>query len=174
MVQVPRTEEPSVTAILEDLRYSLRALAKRPVYALVTVLVLSLAVGANTTVFSISNGFFMRPLPYPDGDRLVAVFNAYPGAGLESTANSIPDYLDRRDRVPSLEQIAIVSNTARTLSVDESPERLTLARVSPSFFDVFSGAADARAWVYRRGSGTRERARHRTEQQALVDALRRK
>ena len=126
-----------MTAILEDLRYSLRALAKRPVYALVTVLVLSLAVGANTTVFSISNGFFMRPLPYPDDDRLVVVFNAYPGMGLDVTANSIPDYLDRRDRAPSLEQLAIFANTARTLSVDESPERLTLTRVSPSFFDVF-------------------------------------
>lgn len=124
-------------AILEDLRYSLRALAKRPVYALVTVLVLSLAVGANTTVFSISSGFFMRPLPYPDGDRLVSVFNAYPGMGLDFAANSIPDYLDRRDRAPSLEQLAIFANTARTLSVDESPERLTLTRVSPSFFDVF-------------------------------------
>jgi hypothetical protein len=126
-----------VAAILEDLRYSLRALAKRPVYALVTVLVLSLAVGANTTVFSISNGFFMRPLPYPDGDRLVAVFNAYPGMGLDFAGTSIPDYLDRRDRAPSLEQLAIFANTARTLSVDESPERLTITRVSPSFFDVF-------------------------------------
>ena len=126
-----------MTAVLEDLRYSLRALAKRPVYALVTVLVLSLAVGANTAVFSISNGFFMRPLPYPDGNRLVAVFNAYPGMGLDSTANSIPDYLDRRDRAPSLEQLALFANSPRTLSVDESPERLTLTRVSPSFFDVF-------------------------------------
>ena len=122
---------------LQDLRYSLRALAKRPVYALVTVLVLSLAVGANTTVFSISNGFFMRPLPYPDDERLVAVFNAYPGMGLNSTANSIPDYLDRREQAASLEALAIFGNSARTLSADESPQQLTVTRVSPSFFDVF-------------------------------------
>lgn len=102
-----------------------------------TVLVLSLAVIANTTVFSISNGFFMRPLPYPDGDRLVVVFNAYPGMGLDFAANSIPHYFDRRDRAPSLEQLVIYANTARTLSVDGSPERLTITRVSPSLFDVF-------------------------------------
>jgi predicted permease len=126
-----------VTAALQDLRYSLRALAKRPVYALVTVLVLSLAVGANTTVFSISNGFFMRPLPYPDDDRLVVVFNAYPGMGLNFAGTSIPDYLDRREQAASLEELAIFGNTARTLSGDESPQRLTITRVSPSFFAVF-------------------------------------
>ena len=126
-----------MTSILQDLRYSLRALAKRPVYALVTVLVLSLAIGANTTVFSIFNGFFIRPLPYPDGDRLVVVFNAYPGMGLDFAGTSIPDYLDRREQAASLEELAIFANTARTLSGDESPERLTITRVSPSFFDVF-------------------------------------
>jgi predicted permease len=126
-----------VTTTLQDLRYALRALAKRPTYALVTVLVLSLAIGANTTVFSISNGFFLRPLPYPDGDRLVVVFNAYPGMGLNFAGTSIPDYLDRREQAASLEELAIFGNTARTLNGDESPQRLTITRVSPSFFDVF-------------------------------------
>jgi hypothetical protein len=110
---VPAAGQVSVTSTFQDLRYSLRALAKRPVYALVTVLVVSLAVGANTTVFSISNGFFMRPLPYPDDDRLVVVFNAYPGMGLDFAANSIPDYLDRREQAASLDELArATANTA--------------------------------------------------------------
>lgn len=54
---------------LEDVRYALRTLCNQPLYAFVTVLVLALALGANTTVFSVFNGFFMRPLPYVDGDR---------------------------------------------------------------------------------------------------------
>ena len=112
-----------MTATLQDLGYSLRALAKRPVYMLVAVLVFALAIGANTTVFSISNAFFMRPLPYPDDDRLVVVFNAYPGMGLDFAGTSIPDYLDRREQATSLEELAIFSNTARTLSGDESPQR---------------------------------------------------
>jgi predicted permease len=126
-----------MSVILPDLRYALRALAKRPVYALVTVLVFALAIGANTTVFSISNGFFMRPLPYPDDDRLVVVFNAYPGMGLDFAGTSIPDYLDRREQAKSLEALAIFSNMARTLSGDESPQRLLITRASPSLFDVF-------------------------------------
>ena len=129
-----------MTAIREDLRYALRALAKRPVYALVTVLIFALAIGANTTVFSISNGFFMRPLPYPDDDRLVVVFNAYPGMGLDFAGTSIPDYLDRREQATSLEELAIFSNVARTLSGDDLPQRLLMTRVSPSFFDVFRTA----------------------------------
>jgi predicted permease len=126
-----------MTAIRQDLRYTLRALAKRPVYALVTVLIFALAIGANTTVFSISNGFFMRPLPYPDDDRLVVVFNAYPGMGLDFAGTSIPDYLDRREQATSLEELAIFANTAGTLDGDDTPQRLLMTRVSPSFFDVF-------------------------------------
>jgi predicted permease len=126
-----------MTAIREDLRYALRALAKRPIYALVTVLIFALAIGANTTVFSISNGFFMRPLPYPEDDRLVVVFNAYPGMGLDFAGTSIPDYLDRREQATALEELAIFSNMARTLDGDDSPQRLLMTRVSPSFFDVF-------------------------------------
>lgn len=122
--------------IAQDLRYSLRALSKRPGYAFVTVLVFALAIGANATVFSISNSFFMRPLPYPDDDRLVAVFNAYPGMGLDFAGSSIPDYLDRREQASSLEEIAIFTNTARTLAGDEQ-QRLTITRASPSLFDVF-------------------------------------
>jgi predicted permease len=126
-----------MTAIRQDLRYALRALAKRPIYALVTVLIFALAIGANTTVFSISNGFFLRPLPYPEDDRLVVVFNAYPGMGLDFAGTSIPDYLDRREQATSLEELAIFSNMARTLSGDDSLQRLLITRVSPSFFDAF-------------------------------------
>src|SRR5690606_32250789 len=130
----------SMTTLFEDFRYSLRAFAKRPLYAIVTVVVFSLAIGANTTVFSISNGFFLRDLPYPEGERLVAVFNAYPGMGLDFAGTSIPDYLDRREQAASLDELAIFANTTRTLSGGESPERLLITRASPSLFDVFRTA----------------------------------
>lgn len=126
-----------MTTSFQDLRYSLRALANRPLYALATVLVFSLAIGANTTVFSVSNGLFLRPLPYLEDERLVVVFNAYPGMGLEFAGTSIPDYLDRREQAASLEELAIFSNTTRTLGGFESPQRLVITRASPSLFDVF-------------------------------------
>jgi predicted permease len=126
-----------MSVFLQDFQYVLRALLRRPVYAIITVIVFSLAIGANTTVFSVSNGFFLRPLPYPDDDELVVVFNAYPKMGLSFAGTSIPDYLDRRERAGSLEELAIFSNTSRTLGrAGESPEQLLITRVSPSFFDV--------------------------------------
>ena len=94
---------------LQDLRYALRAFRTRPLHAGVTVLVLAIAIGANTTVFSLINGLFLRPLPYPDGDRLVMVYNAYAKLGLTDagTGISIPDYLDRRAQAQSLEELGI-------------------------------------------------------------------
>ena len=62
----------------QDIHYALRALASRPLYALASIAVLAIAIGANTTVFSVFNGLFLRPLPYPDGDRLVMVYDSYP------------------------------------------------------------------------------------------------
>ena len=95
----------------EDVRYALRALA-RAVYALASIAVLAIAIGANTTVFSVFNGLFLRPLPYPDGDRLVMVYDSYPKMDMPNAGTSIPDYLDRREQAPSLESLAIVAPSA--------------------------------------------------------------
>jgi hypothetical protein len=119
-----------------EIRYTLRAVARRPLYASLTALVLALAIGANTTVFSVFNSFFLRPLPYPDDDRLVFVYSSYPRMGVENAGTSIPDYLDRREQAPSLEELALMAPARRALEVDGPPEQLELARVSPSFLDV--------------------------------------
>ena len=119
----------------QDFGYALRALAKRPLYTAATVLVLALAIGANTTVFSVFNGFFLRPLPYPDDDRLVVIYNTYPKMGLENASSSIPDYLDRH-AAPSLESIALHTGSLRTLGDDGAPLQLSVQRATPSLFDV--------------------------------------
>jgi predicted permease len=131
-----------MNTLVHDLRDALRALARQPMYAAVTVLVLALAIGANTTVFSVFNAFFLRPLPYPDDDRLVLVGNSYPkmlgegdGAG---GGTSVPDYLDRREHARSLENLAIYRGEERTLTGDTTPEQLLLTRASPSLFSVLA------------------------------------
>jgi hypothetical protein len=118
----------------------MRALAQRPGYALVTIAVFALALGANTTVFSVFNGLFLRPLPYPDDDRLVAVFNVYPKMNLMFAGTSIPDYLDRRERAPSLEDLAIFTARPRTLGGNGAPERIQVVNASSSLFSVLGGA----------------------------------
>jgi predicted permease len=120
----------------QDFHYALRALAARPLYSLASIAVLAVAIGANTTVFSVFNGLFVRPLPYPEGDRLVMVFDSYPKASLPNAGTSIPDYLDRRAQARSLESLAIVTVGPRTLASQESPQRVLVARTSASLFDV--------------------------------------
>src|SRR5262245_5106541 len=110
-----------MNSALQDVRYALRALAARPLYAIASIAVLAIAIGANTTVFSVFNGLFLRPLPYPDGDRLVMVYDSYPKIDLPNAGTAIPDYLERRE-APSLESLAIVAQAPRTLSSDGPPQ----------------------------------------------------
>lgn len=120
-----------MSTLTHDLRAALRALARQPAYAAVTILVLTLAIGANTTVFSVFNAFFLRPLPYPDDDRLVLVGNRYPkmlGGEAAGGGTSVPDYLDRREQAGSLEDLAIYTREERTLTGDAAPEQLLLTR----------------------------------------------
>jgi predicted permease len=122
--------------LLEDVRYAIRTLGKRKLHAVVIALVLALAIGANTTVFSVLNAFYLRPLSYPEGDRLVLVYDSYRTMSIENAGTAIPDYLERREQAPSLESLAIFSGSGRTLSGDGTPERLLITRASPSMFDV--------------------------------------
>jgi predicted permease len=121
---------------IQDAKYALRSLASRPLYAVASIAVLAIAIGANTTVFSVFNGLFLRPLPYPDGDRLVMVYNSYPKINLPYANTSIPDYLDRREQAPSLESLAIMTAAPRTLAVEGAPQRVLVAPASASMFDV--------------------------------------
>jgi predicted permease len=132
-------EERNVS-MAQDLQFIVRALAQRPGYSLVTVLVLALAIGANATVFGVFNGFFLRPLPYPQGDRLVIVHNAYPKFGLLQAGTSIPDYLDRRAEAPSLEDLALYTWGGFALGSEGAPEQVTAIRATPSLFDVLGVA----------------------------------
>ena len=158
---------------LEDVRYALRALAARPVYALASIAVLAIAIGANTTVFSVFNGLFMRPLPYPDGDRLVMVYDSYPKIDLPNAGTSIPDYLDRREQAPSLEGLAILAATPRTLAGEGPPQRVLIARASASMFEVLARCAGRRARLHGRGGDARQRSRRGGESWALEHPVRR-
>lgn len=122
---------------LQDFGFAARALAQRPMYAGIIVLVLALAIGANATVFSVFNGFFLKPLPYPEDDRLAVVYNTYPLMNLDFAGSSIPDYLDRREQAPSIESIALYNQVQRTLGTGDRPEQVTLTRTTASLFEVF-------------------------------------
>lgn len=103
-----------MTGLLQELRFVLRSLAKRRLYTAATVVVFALAIGANSTVFGVLNGLLLRPLPYPDDDRLVIVHSSYPRIGIDDAGTSIPDHLDRREEAQSLESLAMIIPGTRT------------------------------------------------------------
>ena len=130
-----------LTSLLQDLRYALRTLASRPGFTVVAVLTLALGIGANTAIFSVIHGMYLRPLPYPGGERLVEVHNVYPKMGLENAGTSIPDYLDRRGNAPSLEDLTMYSGGSYNMADGGSPpERINGLRATPSFFTTLQVA----------------------------------
>src|SRR5256885_2833047 len=118
---------------MQDLRYAIRTLRKQPIFTLVAVLTLTLGIGANTAIFSLVYQTLLRPLPYPDADRLVFVWNSYKGINLEKAGVSIPDYIDRKTMAPAIEDATLI--TRRTANLNEgNPEQLQALAVTPSFF----------------------------------------
>ena len=121
---------------MQDIRYALRTLAKQPIFALVAILTLTLGIGANTAIFSLLHQILLRPLPFPEAERLVFVWNSYPLTGLPQASVSIPDYLDRRAQAPAIEDATLFTNRSVTLAEGGQPEQVRALAVTPSFFST--------------------------------------
>ena len=119
---------------MQDIRYALRTLRKQPIFTLVAVLTLTLGIGANAAIFSLVYQILLRPLPYPDADRLVFIWNAYPLMGLPQASVSIPDYIDRRTQAPAIEDATLFTGRSLNLAEEGRPEQLRALAVTPSFF----------------------------------------
>ncbi len=130
-----------------DLRLGFRLLWKRPAFTLLAILILALGIGANTAIFSVINGLLLRPLPYPDADRLVQVWNKYPLMDLPQASVSVPDYLDRRQSVPAFAESCLYTFGSFNLSVEQRPERVIGVRTTASMFPTLqSGALEGRVF----------------------------
>src|SRR5918993_378887 len=106
---------------MQDLRYALRSLRKQPVFTLVAVLTLTLGIGANTAIFSLIYQVLLRPLPYPNAERLVFVWNTYSLMGLPQASVSIPDYIDRKTQAPAIEDATLFMNRRLNLASEGQP-----------------------------------------------------
>src|SRR5690606_2240508 len=122
--------------IVQDLRYALRQTLRRPGFAAVLVVTLAVGIGANTAVFSVVNGVVLRPLPYPDSERLTVVWSQFPTLDLLEFPSSWPEYDDFRQAQRSFASMAAWGRTERTITGGDAPERLRLAYVTASMWDV--------------------------------------
>jgi predicted permease len=121
---------------MQDVWYALRAMRRQPVFTVVAVLTLALGIGANAAIFSLLYQILLRPLPYPDADRLVFVWNTYPGSNLPQAAVSIPDYIDRKTQASALADATLFTGRSVTLNEGGNPEQLRALAVTPSFFST--------------------------------------
>jgi predicted permease len=121
---------------MRDIRFAVRTLRKQPVFTLVAILTLALGIGANTAIFSLLYQILLRPLPYPDAERLVFVWNTYPGSNLPQASVSIPDYIDRKTQAPALEDATLFTMRTANLNEAGNPEQVRALAVTPSFFST--------------------------------------
>lgn len=123
--------------ILQDVRYSLRTLIKSPAFTLVVVLTLTLGIGANSAIFSFANGILLRPLPYPQSDRLAVVDENALKRGVDSMSVSYPNFLDWREQNTVFEGIGAYFGTSRfSFSGVGEPELLRGSYVSHGLFEI--------------------------------------
>ncbi len=122
--------------VWNDLRYALRMLARSPSSTAVALFALALGIGANTAIFSVVNGVLLRPLPYPDPDRLVILWETQPSKGIRDFPVSPPDYKDWLDRSRSFDQIAAFREHPSVLTGGALPERLDAASLTPACFQL--------------------------------------
>jgi putative ABC transport system permease protein len=122
--------------LARDLRHALRLLARHPGFTAVAVLTFAVGIGINTAVFSVFSGILLRPLPYPDADRITLIWLDNRREGIREDIGSYPNFRDWRAESTSYEHMAGFTSTAFTLSGPDEPERLEGAYVSAAFFDV--------------------------------------
>src|SRR5512135_1023038 len=94
--------------LLQDLRYGWRMLVKKPAFTIVAVLTLALGVGANTAIFSIVDAVLLRPLPFPEPDRLVRIYFNNQGIGLRGVRFSVPEFDDLRRQTDVFEDVSVI------------------------------------------------------------------
>lgn len=141
--------------LLQDLRFAGRLLWKDRSFSLTTIATLALCLAANVAIFAVVNGVLLKPLPFPEPDRLVRLFNKYPGAGVDTGgSNGVPDYFDRKRDMTALEETALFREAGVTVSGSGlgEAERIQAMQVTPSFFRVL-GTQPARGQLFTEAQG---------------------
>lgn len=122
---------------MNDLRFAIRRLRASPGFTLVVVLTLALGLGANTAIFSVVNTVLLKPLPYPEPERLVMVCESNLKMGWAQDVTSSANFFDWKEQCGAFEALAATRFDNFSLSGVEPPERLLGAQITPGFFEVF-------------------------------------
>src|SRR6187431_2028934 len=123
-------------ALLQDLRYALRMLRRSPVSTSIIIASLAIGIGANTAIFSVVNGVLLKPLPYPNPDRLAVLWLRSPGINIPEDWPSPGQYIDVRNENRSFQEMSISQGRSGTLLGRDQPQRVEALLTSSSLFKV--------------------------------------
>ncbi len=123
--------------LIKDLRYGVRSFLKRPGFLVIAVSTLALGIGATTAMFTVVNSVLLRPLQFPEPERIVLFEGVYRGKGVGGSAESVPDVVDWQTQSQSFEQIAALATTGLRLTIGDETELVRAASVTPEFFPLF-------------------------------------
>lgn len=126
----------NVTGTIDEVRLAARSLLRRPGYAVVAVATLALGIGASVAIFAVVSSVLLRPLPFPESERIVVIDHHAPGLNLPQMGNSSGTVDFYRGAAKQITRMAPVSNTSVNLTGNGPAERIEVERVSPEFFDV--------------------------------------
>ena len=116
--------------MLSEIKVALRGLVKTPGFAAIAIATLALAIGANTSVFSLINALLVRPLPYQQPSKLVLIWERFAAQGLDRIPVSPPEYLDLENQFHGCTNIAAFNYETFNLGGGDLPERISGAVVS--------------------------------------------
>ena len=125
-----------MNALMKDIRYGIRGLLKRPALSVIAILTLAIGIGANSAIFSTVNALLIKPLPFPQLDRVVAVWENKPSSAVVRNEVSMANYLDWRAQNQTFEQLGLYRWWSTNLTGVDSPERLQGFLVTANFLDV--------------------------------------
>lgn len=122
--------------LLRDVRFGLKLLWKEKTFSATVLLTLAVCIGANVAIFSVIHTVLLEPLPFEAPERLVTVFNSYPGAGATRGSSGSVDFFERRENVAAFEEVAVYQGAGSTVGEAGAAEQISSMRVTPSFFPL--------------------------------------
>src|ERR1700736_623086 len=119
---------------MSDLRFAVRQLCKAPAFTMPAIPTVAVCIGANLAIFAVIDSILLRPLPFPNANRLVTIYNTYPKAGVENDGSSITNYYERRGNIAAFESLSMYMERAETVGDPGSMQQEEIVRISPEFF----------------------------------------
>jgi putative ABC transport system permease protein len=123
-------------SFFKDISYGIRSLMRRPALTLIAIITLAVGIGANSAIFSVVNALLIRPLPFPELERIVAIWETQPSRGVVRNEASMANYLDWRTQNQTFEQMGLYRWWSASLTGQDVPERIQGFLVTANFLDV--------------------------------------